>query len=183
MKNKILILCLFIFCVALIFAAGKKPPEKLKDGITTEGLNLCLASGQKAYTKFDAVLFAFSIYNEREKVVSSEKIFSDFVEPASAVALIAIDEEGTRYSGYAGNRTDPGEDYDHHEIMILPKKEMVFSFYHRDLRNSLFAHDKPFTALSDRVGTYTLHAQISKDIFKTKLPLVSNKITITITKK
>ena len=60
---------------------------------------------------------------------------------------------------------------------------MIFNIYHRELRKPIFQGDRPFAEISDRPGTYTIHAQVKQDLFSTKYPLVSNKIKITITKK
>lgn len=176
-------LCILVACSSIVYALGKKPSKVSKEGVKTDDIILHLASEKGVYSKYDTLTFVVTIENDKDKELISEKIFSDYVEPTSAVSLIAVDEKGTRYSGYGGNRTDPGEDFEHYAITILPKKMLIFTFYHRELRMPVFENDKPFAEISDRQGTYTIHAQIQQDLFKTKAPLVSNKIKITVTKK
>lgn len=165
-----------------LFSMGRDPADKLPDGITTDGIMLYLASDKPVYGKYDTIIFAFALLNTREEKVESRKIFSAYVEPSSVVALIAIDEKGNRYSGYVGNRTDPGDDFDHYAIEIHPKKVLSFSFYHRDLRKPLYENDRSLTQISDRIGTYTIHARVRKDFLSTQHSLLSNTFTIQVIK-
>lgn len=183
--KKIFITSLFILsvCSIMVFALGRKPSEVNEEGVKTDGIVIHCATDKTVYSKYDAMIFTVTIKNDRNEELFSEKIFSDYVEPSSAVSLIAVDEEETRYSGYVGNRTDPGEDFEHYSVKILPKKMLIFTFYHRDLQKPILENDKSFSEISDRPGSYTIYAQIQQDLFKTKFPLVSNKIKITVTKK
>lgn len=167
----------------MLYAMGRSPRQDVKEGVTTDGIVLYLASDKQVYSRYDSIIFFFSIVNKRGEKLMSEKIFSDYVEPTSAVALIALDREGNRYSGYGGNRTDPGEEFDHYAITIMPKKILTFNLFHRELREPLYESDKSFTHISDRPGTYTINALIQKDFLNTNFPLVSNKITIIVNKK
>jgi len=184
MKKRIVYsLGILSICATIVCALGRKPSKVDIEGVKTGDIILHCASDKSVYPRYDTLIFMLTIKNESSKELVSEKIFSDYVEPSSAVSLIAVDEKGNRYSGFVGNRTDPGKDFDHYAIKIFPKKMLIFNFYHRDLRIPVFANDKPFAAISDRPGSYTVHAQIKKGLFNTKTPLISNKITITVSKK
>ncbi|MBD3272409.1 MAG: hypothetical protein GF384_07735 [Elusimicrobia bacterium] len=164
------------------FGMGRKKPASIRDGITTNGVLLHLTSDQETYARFDSILFSVTMYNERTTTIESEKIFSDYVEPSSIVSLIAVDEQGNRYSGHAGNRTDPGDDFTHYSIQVLPNKTIQFNFYHRELTKPVTPADEPLALMSDRIGPYTVHAEISSEFLSSDKPLLSNTIQLSIHK-
>lgn len=51
-----------------------------------------------------------------------------------------------------------------------------------DLRKPLYENDRSLTQISDRIGTYTIHARVRKDFLSTQHPLLSNKFTISVEK-
>jgi hypothetical protein len=166
--------------VLLVFAEGRMPKKEAVVGVETDGLIIYFSTDQKQYAQYDAIHFTVALANTRKEPVTGENILCQHIDPVSTIRIIAFDDKGNRYSGSAGNRIDVDEEHDHNCLIIPPKNSYTINFFQRDLSKTVTAGDKPCSALSDKAGTYTVHAIIDKKLLKTPQDIQTKSVTITV---